>query len=166
MDDLLAARSQTGLGWLFILSLPQSAWHVAFDDCYRAAMDSNQRRSPPNVGRKGRMRSLSGGSRQEMLVKLYALTWVLEILTALLFYVSGNLTPIISVVLGILAVGTVFMGLIAVLPSSFAQKNEREITEHRRGNQDVQRPLSVSLVNFNSRPEKIFEHAHAFNQRP
>lgn len=100
-----------------------------------------------------------------MLVRLYTLTWVLGILTALLFYVSGNLTPIISVVFGIITIGTIFIGLIAVLPTALAHRNEHETTETPRGNQDVQRSLSVSSVDFNSRTEKIFDRGRGADRQ-
>ena len=52
-----------------------------------------------------------------MILKIYALVWVLGILAAGIFYITGNLTPEWQVVFGFLTFGAVFMGMIGVLPS-------------------------------------------------
>lgn len=52
-----------------------------------------------------------------MIVKIYALVWVLGILAAGIFYITGNLTPVWQVVFGFLTFGAVFMGMMGVLPS-------------------------------------------------
>lgn len=51
-----------------------------------------------------------------MIVKIYALIWGLGIAVAGLFYLTGNLTPMIQVIFGFLTFGTVFMGMLSVLP--------------------------------------------------
>lgn len=101
-----------------------------------------------------------------MLVRSYTLIWVFGILAAVLFYATGNLTPVVSVVFGILTVGTVFMGLIGVLPSTIALNNEREIAERRDGNWNVERRGSATTSNFTARTEKIFDDGRGFNSRP
>ena len=53
-----------------------------------------------------------------MLVKLYGMTWIIGIFVAALFFVTGNLTPIASVVFGFITFGMVFMGMMGVLPST------------------------------------------------
>lgn len=53
-----------------------------------------------------------------MIVKIYALIWVIGIAAAAAFYLTGNLTPMMKVVFGFLTFGTVFMGMIGVLPST------------------------------------------------
>ena len=52
-----------------------------------------------------------------MILKIYALIWVLGILAAGIFYITGNLTPVLQVVFGFLTFGTVFMGIMGVLPA-------------------------------------------------
>jgi hypothetical protein len=52
----------------------------------------------------------------EMMVKIYALIWVFGLLTAAIFYLTGNLTPLVQVVFGFLTFGAVFMGMMSVLP--------------------------------------------------
>ena len=51
-----------------------------------------------------------------MIVKIYALIWVLGLIAAALFYMTGNLGPVPMVVFGFLTFGTIFMGMIGVLP--------------------------------------------------
>lgn len=67
-----------------------------------------------------------------MLVKYYVLIWVLGILAAALFYMTGNLSGFVSVLFGVFTVGAIFVGIIGLLPSVIAQKIESEI-EGRRG---------------------------------
>ncbi len=51
-----------------------------------------------------------------MLLKIYALIWVLGLVAAGMFYLTGNLNPTVQIVLGFLSFGAIFMGMIAVLP--------------------------------------------------
>lgn len=53
-----------------------------------------------------------------MLNKLYGLSWVAFLLLAGLLFVGGYLTEMAIVILGFVAFGLVFMGMIGVLPSS------------------------------------------------
>lgn len=62
-----------------------------------------------------------------MLVKLYALMWLLGILAAGLFYLTGNFTPVVAVVFGFLSFGAIFMGIMGVLPET--------VTHHPTNNQ-------------------------------
>lgn len=55
-----------------------------------------------------------------MIVKVYALIWVVGIAAAAAFYLTGNLTPVMKVVFGFLSFGMVFMGMIGVLPITVA----------------------------------------------
>lgn len=55
-----------------------------------------------------------------MLVKLYALMWLLGILAVGLLYFTGNFTPTVAVVFGFLSFGAVFMGILGVLPVSIS----------------------------------------------
>lgn len=52
-----------------------------------------------------------------MIVKVYALIWVLGLMAAGILYLTGNLTPVWQVVFGFLTFGMIFMGMISVLPA-------------------------------------------------
>ncbi|MCY7376313.1 MAG: hypothetical protein LH472_10130 [Pyrinomonadaceae bacterium] len=51
-----------------------------------------------------------------MVVKIYGLIWALGALAAGVLYLTGNFTPIVNILFGILSFGAIFMGMIAVLP--------------------------------------------------
>lgn len=51
-----------------------------------------------------------------MLIKIYLLICALGLLTAAVFYLTGNLNPTMQIVFGFLSVSAVFMGLLSVLP--------------------------------------------------
>lgn len=53
-----------------------------------------------------------------MMVKIYGMLWVLLVVVAALFLLTGNLTPVAGVVFGFIAFGMVFMGMMGVLPST------------------------------------------------
>lgn len=53
---------------------------------------------------------------EKIMLKIYALIWVLGALAAGAFYLTGNFSPIVNVVFGFLSFGAIFMGMIAVLP--------------------------------------------------
>jgi Na+-transporting methylmalonyl-CoA/oxaloacetate decarboxylase gamma subunit len=53
-----------------------------------------------------------------MLVKIYGMLWVFGIVVAALFFLTGNLTPVVAVVFGFITFGMVFMGMMGVLPST------------------------------------------------
>ena len=53
-----------------------------------------------------------------MILKIYGLIWALGIMAAAVLYFTGNLTLIMQVVFGFLSFGTMFMGLLAVLPAT------------------------------------------------
>lgn len=61
-----------------------------------------------------------------MIFKIYTLIWILGILTAAAFYLTGNF-PIMTVVLGFLTLGTVFMRVLGVLPKTVVH---RSATKH------------------------------------
>ena len=51
-----------------------------------------------------------------MLVRIYFGLWIVGIIIVSMFYLSGNFTPIASVVFGFMSFGLVFMGMMVVLP--------------------------------------------------
>lgn len=51
-----------------------------------------------------------------MIAKIYALIWILGLAAAGIFYLTGNLTPVIQIVFGFLTFGMIFMGMISILP--------------------------------------------------
>ena len=53
-----------------------------------------------------------------MLVKLYALIWLLGLLAVGIFYFTGNFTPVVAIVFGFLSFGAIFMGIMGVLPET------------------------------------------------
>ena len=53
-----------------------------------------------------------------MLVKLYALLWVLGILAVGILYFTGNFTPLVAIIFGFLSFAAVYGGIISVLPVS------------------------------------------------
>lgn len=61
-----------------------------------------------------------------MIVKLYALVWLVGISAAGIFYLTGNLTPVTQVVFGFLTFGAVFMGMLSVLPTVSSHQAHQE----------------------------------------
>lgn len=53
-----------------------------------------------------------------MMIKIYAAIWILGLVAAGLFYLTGNLGPIATIFFGFLTFGMVFMGMMGVLPST------------------------------------------------
>jgi hypothetical protein len=53
-----------------------------------------------------------------MLVKLYALIWVLGLLAVGIFYFTGNFTLPVAIVFGFLSFGAIFMGIMGILPET------------------------------------------------
>ena len=51
-----------------------------------------------------------------MIVKIYALIWIVGALAAAVLYLTGYFTPVVSVLFGFLSFGAIFMGMLAVLP--------------------------------------------------
>jgi hypothetical protein len=51
-----------------------------------------------------------------MVVKIYALVWVLGFLAVAFTYLTGNFSPVVNIIFGFLSFGAIFMGMIAVLP--------------------------------------------------
>jgi hypothetical protein len=51
-----------------------------------------------------------------MALKIYGLIWAFGLLAAGVFYLTGNLDPVMTVVFGVLTFGTVFMGMLSLLP--------------------------------------------------
>jgi hypothetical protein len=51
-----------------------------------------------------------------MIIKIYILIWVLGLAAAGIFYLTGNLTPLMQIVFGFLTFGMIFMGMISILP--------------------------------------------------
>jgi hypothetical protein len=57
-----------------------------------------------------------------MLVKIYAMIWVLGLLMVGAFYFTGNLGPVMKVVFGFLTFGAVFLGMMNILPDTVAHR--------------------------------------------
>lgn len=58
-----------------------------------------------------------------MLVRIYEITWIVIALAALLVLVSGMMTAAAIIGFGFVVFGMVFMGMMGVLPSIYAQAN-------------------------------------------
>jgi hypothetical protein len=54
--------------------------------------------------------------RKEMIVKIYALIWLLGTLAVGILYLTGNFSPVTAIIFGFLSFAAVFMGMIGVLP--------------------------------------------------
>lgn len=57
-----------------------------------------------------------------MFVRLYASIWILGFVAVGLFYITGNFTPVVSIVFGFLSVGGVFTGMMNVLPATIGDR--------------------------------------------
>jgi len=55
-----------------------------------------------------------------MLVRIYVGLWIVGIIIVSMFYLTGNFTPIASVVFGFISFGLVFMGMMVVLPMTIS----------------------------------------------
>lgn len=53
-----------------------------------------------------------------MIVKIYGLVWLLGLLAVGITYLTGNLSPVMIVLFGFLSFGTIFMGMMGVLPAT------------------------------------------------
>lgn len=53
-----------------------------------------------------------------MLLKIYGMLWALMAVVALLFLVTGNFTIMTLIGFGFVSFGMIFMGMIAILPST------------------------------------------------
>jgi hypothetical protein len=54
----------------------------------------------------------------KMLTKIYFALWALYFVAGAVLFLTGNLTSIAIVVMGFIAFGMVFMGMMAVLPTA------------------------------------------------
>ena len=54
---------------------------------------------------------------EKMVLKIYALIWVLGISAATILYLTGNLTPFMQVVFGLLTFAATFLGFLSVVPA-------------------------------------------------
>ncbi len=61
-----------------------------------------------------------------MIVKIYALIWVLGLLAVGGFYMTGNLTPLMQVVFGFLSFGAIFLGMMNVLPEAVVHNHAQK----------------------------------------
>lgn len=98
------------------------------------------------VGPIAAKRLLSRGELK-MLVKIYWSIWGLLALAALLLFATGNLTMLSLIVLGFVAFGITFMGMIGVLPAMVTHPVDRQ-------------PAKVKSVAVNATPQT---HAKAFH---
>ncbi len=64
-----------------------------------------------------------------MLIRVYWWTWGLFALVALLLFATGNLTMLTAVVLGFVAFGLTFMGMMGVLPTMVTHPAAPKITK-------------------------------------
>lgn len=53
-----------------------------------------------------------------MVLKGYIALWILGIIAAAIFYLTGNLTPFWKVMFGFFTFGAIFMGFLSVIPST------------------------------------------------
>ena len=60
-----------------------------------------------------------------MMLKLYGLVWAVGIAGAAVTYLTGNMTPELTVLFGFLSFGAIFMGMIGVLPSTVSTANHK-----------------------------------------
>lgn len=60
-----------------------------------------------------------------MMVKLYALVWLVGAAAVAATYLTGNMTPEAAVFFGFLSFGAVFMGMMGVLPSTVSEANHK-----------------------------------------
>ena len=60
-----------------------------------------------------------------MMVKLYALVWLIGVVAVLATYLTGNMTAEAVVFFGFLSFGAVFMGIMGVLPSAVSEANHK-----------------------------------------
>ena len=51
-----------------------------------------------------------------MITKIYGMIWMLGLLAVTVCYLTGNLTPVVTVVFGFLSFGAIFLGMMNVLP--------------------------------------------------
>jgi hypothetical protein len=73
-----------------------------------------------------------------MSVKFYNIVWLLFLGMVAICFLSGNMTPVAGVVIGFMAFGWVFMGMMVVLPTSIghpvpAAGNRLSFAKHLRG---------------------------------
>lgn len=52
-----------------------------------------------------------------MVLKIYILVWALGATTAGIIYLTGNMTPLLEVLFGLLTFSTLFLGFLSVVPS-------------------------------------------------
>lgn len=52
-----------------------------------------------------------------MVLKIYALIWLLGVTAAGLIYLTGNMSPFLKVLFGLFTFGALFLGFLSVIPS-------------------------------------------------
>lgn len=60
-----------------------------------------------------------------MIIKIYGLIWLLGALAVGITYLTGNLNPVMVVLFGFLSFGTIFMGMMGVLPSTVTHQSSK-----------------------------------------
>ena len=53
-----------------------------------------------------------------MVLKIYIALWILGITAAVTLYLTGNLTPFLQVVFGLLTFSATFLGFLSVIPAT------------------------------------------------
>lgn len=60
-----------------------------------------------------------------MIVKIYGLIWLVGIIAAAVFYLTGNLTPFMQVVFGLLTFGATYLGFLSIIPVTIFHAPEK-----------------------------------------
>jgi hypothetical protein len=61
------------------------------------------------------------------MVKAYETIWVAILVFAALVFLTGNMTTMVAVVIGFVAFGMIFAGMMMVLPSTVARHNHPDV---------------------------------------
>lgn len=76
----------------------------------------------------------------KMVVKIYAMIWALVLVSALGFYAAGEFTALTGIAYGFIFFGLIFMGMLAILPSTFHNEHHSKSKPRK----PVQVPAEVS----------------------
>jgi hypothetical protein len=60
-----------------------------------------------------------------MVLKIYISIWIFGIIAAGICYLTGNLTPLMKVLFGLLTFGTMFMGFLSVIPATIFHSDKK-----------------------------------------
>lgn len=65
-----------------------------------------------------------------MIVKIYGMIWAFIATAAAVIFLTGNFTQLTAVVFGFISFGMIFMGMMGVLPSTFAHSAPAKKQRH------------------------------------